>query len=304
MSDAQTPADSATKALSILIPADLVISTASLPDGQLGAAYSQTASLTGGVAPYSWSVSAGSLPAGLSLNASTGAIAGTPTAYGASSFTLQVTDDQTPADTATKALSITVVPATLSVTTASLASGKVAVAYSETLAASGGATPLSWDLSAGSLPAGLSLDAATGVISGTPTAYGTAAFTARVTDSWTPANTASKALSIIVAPVDLAISTAALADGQVGAAYSQTLASTGGAAPVAWSLSAGALPAGLSLDSATGVVSGTPTACGTASFTVRAIDAWTPAGTATRALSITVVPADLAITTTTAQDGR
>ena len=251
--DAWTPANSATKALSIVVaPTDLGVTTASLADGQKGVAYSQTLAATGGATPYSWSVSAGSLPDGLSLNASTGVVSGTPTTYGASSFTVQAADSWSPSNSATKALSIVVAPEGLSITTVSLADGKQGVAYSQTLAASGGATPLAWDISAGSLPAGLSLNAATGVVSGTPTAYGTATFTARVTDAWTPAATSTKSLSIVVAPADVNITTAALPGGQVGADYSQTLGVTGGAAPIAWSITAGALPAGLSLDAATG----------------------------------------------------
>ena len=184
-----------------MIPADLSISTASLPSGQLGIAYSQTVAATGGTASYSWSVSAGALPDGLSINASTGAITGTPTASGTASFTVRVTDSQTPADTATKAFSVTI-PVDLSVTTASLPAGQLAVAYSQTLAAAGGVGPYTWAVTSGSLPAGLSLNASTGVVSGTPTAAGTSSFTVTATDSQSPADTATKALSILV-PVNL-----------------------------------------------------------------------------------------------------
>ena len=70
--------------------------------------------------------------------------------------------------------------------------------YSRPLAATGGATPLVWSISAGSLPAGLSLDAATGIISGTPTAAGTSDFTVQVADSWTPQDTDTQALSLAI----------------------------------------------------------------------------------------------------------
>jgi hypothetical protein len=96
-------------------------------------------------------------------------------------------------------------------------------------------------------------------------------------------------------PVQLpppAITTASLAAGRVGATYAQALAATGGQAPYAWSVSSGSLPAGVTLDPASGVVSGMPTgAAGTATFTVRVGDAASPQGSATRALSIVIAAA-------------
>jgi hypothetical protein len=83
------------------------ITTGSLPDGRLNTSYSATISTTGGVAPYAWSVASGSLPPGLRLDGPTGAILGTPTALGAFTFTVQVSDAN--ATPATKELSITIV---------------------------------------------------------------------------------------------------------------------------------------------------------------------------------------------------
>ncbi len=91
-------------------PADLVVTTSSLPNGTTGQSYSAMVGATGGFAPYSWSVITGGLPTGLALNAATGGITGTPTTQGTSSFTVQVTDGQVPFDTATRDLSITVLP--------------------------------------------------------------------------------------------------------------------------------------------------------------------------------------------------
>jgi len=266
-------------------PEDLIITTTSLPAGQIGVAYSQTVQATGGVTPYAWSIVSGSLPGGLSLGSSTGTISGTPTASGTSSFTVRVTDSQGTPDTDDQALSI-YIPADLVVTTSSLANGQIGVAYSQTLAATGGVTPYAWSIVSGSLPAGLSLGASTGTISGTPTASGTSSFTVRVTDSQGTPDTDDQALSIYV-PADLVVTTSSLANGQIGVAYSQTLAATGGTTPYAWSLASGSLPAGLSLSSG-GVISGTPTASGTFNFTVQVTDSQAPADTATKALSITV----------------
>ena len=176
-------------------PSGLTITTTSLPSGTIGIAYSQTLQAVGGTTPYTWSLSSGTLPASLSLNASTGAITGTPATAGTSNFTVMVTDSAT--NTATKPLSITITAApTLTITTTSLSGGTVDTAYSQTLQAVGGTTPYTWSLSSGTLPAGLSLNASTGAITGTPTTAGTSNFTVMVTDNDT--NTATKPLSITI----------------------------------------------------------------------------------------------------------
>ncbi|MHC4714965.1 MAG: Ig domain-containing protein, partial [Planctomycetota bacterium] len=305
VTDSDAPASTDQQALSITIdPAALAITTSSLPDGQVGVAYSETLAATGGVTPYSWAVTVGSLPAGLSLNSSTGEISGTPTAYETANFTVEVTDSDAPPATDQQALSITVDPAVLVITTASLADGQVGVAYSETLAATGGVTPYSWAVTVGSLPAGLSLDSGTGEISGTPTTAETANFTVEVTDSDAPASTDTQALSITVDPAVLVITTASLADGQVGVAYSEALAATGGVTPYSWAVTVGSLPAGLSLNSSTGEISGTPTTAETANFTVEVTDSQGTPDTDTQALSITIDPAALVITTASLADGQ
>jgi len=91
----------------------------------------------------------------------------------------------------------------LAVSTTSLADGSIGTAYSQSLTATGGATPYTWAVATGSLPAGLTLSTA-GVISGTPTAAGTASFTVRVTDSFSPAVTARQALSLTITAVPAA----------------------------------------------------------------------------------------------------
>jgi len=276
----QDAAGTATRSLSLTIYGPLAVSTASLPNGTTGTAYSQTLAAAGGLTPYTWSVSSGAMPAGLSLAASTGVISGTPTTAGTSSFTVQVQDAAN--TTAAKTLSLTIY-APLAVSTASLPNGTAGTTYSQTLAATGGLTPYTWSISSGTLPAGLSLAASTGVISGTPTTAGTSSFTVRVQDA--AATTATKTFSLTIY-ASLAVSTASLPNGTAGMAYSQTLAAAGGLTPYIWSVSSGTLPAGLSLNSSTGVISGTPTATGTGSFTVRVQDANSSA--ATKALTITI----------------
>jgi subtilisin family serine protease len=173
------------------------ITTSSLPDGTVGVAYSATLQASGGTPAYTWSLESGTLPAGVSLNASTGAITGTPTASGTSSFTAKVTDGATQSDT--QALSISVAPAPVpppTITTTTLPGGSVGVSYNATLQATGGTPPYTWSLDSGALPAGLTLNSSTGVISGAPTTGGVSTFTAKVTDGAVQADT--EALSIAI----------------------------------------------------------------------------------------------------------
>lgn len=306
VTDSETPtAQSATKALSITISAaPLSITTSSLPTGVKGSSYSATVAAAGGAGAYSWAVTTGSLPVGISINASTGAISGTPTATGVTSFTVTVTDGETPTpQTANKQLTITVNPQ-LSVSTTSLSAGVVAAGYNQTLAAAGGIPSYSWAVTTGSLPAGLSLNASTGAITGTPTGpfVGTSNFTVTVTDSESPAKTASQALSITISATTLNITTTSLPAGVINQGYNANLAASGGVSPYTWAISSGTLPTGLTLSS-NGAITGTPTVLGTSNFTVQVTDSETPAAQSTTAnLSITINnSAPVSVTTTSGQ---
>jgi hypothetical protein len=131
--------------------------------------------------------------------ARTGILSGTPTAAGTFNFTVAVADSEQPPSVATGDFTI-VINGTLHVTTSSLPNAAQGVLYSATLAAGGGMSPYSWTITQGSLPAGFSLNASTGVISGTATTSGTSNFTVQASDGERPAMTASASLSVTVNP--------------------------------------------------------------------------------------------------------
>jgi hypothetical protein len=271
----------ATQSLSITIITPLSITTNSLPSWTVSVAYSQTLAVTGGTAPYTWTITSGTLPSGLSLSSS-GVISGTPTTAGdPTSVTFQVTDSVS--KTVTKSMSITI-NASPSIGTVSLPNGTVGVSYSQTLSVTGGTSPYTWSIATGSLPSGLSLSSS-GVVSGTPTtAGGPTSITFKVTDL--TSTTATKSLSIAITTPP-SISTSSLPNGTVGTAYSQTLAATGGTSPYSWTVIAGSLPSGLTLSSS-GLISGTPTtAGGPTSITLKVTD--NNNITATKVLSVTTV---------------
>ncbi|WP_295215675.1 putative Ig domain-containing protein [uncultured Brevundimonas sp.] len=280
--------------------ATVTVAPTTLPTGSAGTAYSQSLSASGGTAPYSYAVTAGALPTGLTLSA-VGLLTGTPTAGGSFTFTVTATDSSTGSGpySGARSYTVTIAASTVVLTPATLPAATTGSAYSQTLSASGGVAPYRYAVAAGTLPAGVTL-ASNGVLSGTPTTGGTFNFTAIATDSATGSGpySGSRGYTLTVSAPTLSLSPSSLPGGQAGVAYSQTLTASGGAPPYSYAVTAGVLPTGLTLNAATGVIDGAPTAPGSYSFTITAVDS-SAGGQATVARSYSVVIAQPTITVDT-----
>ncbi len=173
--------------------------------------------------------------------------------------------------------------------TPSLPSGVVGVSYNATLTAYGGTIPYTWSINKGTLPAGLSLDSGTGIISGMPMTGGDSTFTVKVSDNSTPVKSAKQRYTITVAGNEtLIITTTDMADGVEGTAYNATVLMLGGTPPYTWSIIHGNLPDGLAIDTASGVISGNATKKGNYNFTIQVSDNSIPVNSATQRLRIRI----------------
>lgn len=233
----------------------LTIDTSSLALGIQGASYNQAIQVTGGVTPYTFSLFKSSLPSGLSLNSSTGAVSGTPGATGSFSFKVEVTDSAS--TQAFQTITLQIDSQLVISTSSALPSAIAGQAYSlqlNTQPGTGAPNTIAWSAAPNALPAWLSLST-TGLLHGTPTATGSYTFAIQATDGISPATL--NATLTVYAP--LTITTAPLPNGTYGQPYGPVaLRATGGSGSFSWSASG--LPTGLAVTS--GAISGTPTAAG------------------------------------------
>lgn len=270
----------------------LAVTPPTLAAATSGTAYQQAVTTAGGVAPYNYAVS-GALPSGVTFDGATGVFSGTPTQAGSFALAVTVTDSTsgTPGSVVqnytlqvnSPVLSLTPAAGALPGTTAGNA---YQVAYS----AGGGVAPYTFAVSAGTLPAGLVLDAASGRLAGTPTAVGSYSFSVTATDSTTGTpGAATQAYTLNVAAPVLTLTPETLPAGLFANAYQQQFSTSGGTAPYSYAVTTGALPGGLTL-SASGALSGSPTAAGGFAFTVTATDALGFTGTRDYTVQVTQRP--------------
>ncbi len=205
--DSSSPLQTASAPLTLNVSAastSLQITTTSLASGQVQSAYQASLAASGGTAPYSWSVTAGAFPSGLSLSGSSGVISGVPAQSGSFPITVQVNDAASHTASASLTLQISAAAPppsnNLQITTTSLPSAQVSQPFQATIAATGGTAPYTWGLtsSSGPLAGGLTLSATTGQISGTPSQTGQYSFTLQVTDSSSTPQSATKGYTLIV----------------------------------------------------------------------------------------------------------
>lgn len=205
----------------------------------MGVAYSQTLTAAGGTAPYTFAITTGTLPAGLTMSTA-GVISGTPTATAspATSLTIRATDNF--GCQGTRVITLQICPViTLSTLNSTLT---VSTAYSSSAAASGGASPYTYAVTSGVLPNGLTLNTGTGAVTGTPTSTASQTFTITATDA--NGCTGARASTLTPSCPVMTLNPATMPFGTVGVAYSQTLTTTGGITPYVYSVSSGTLPAG------------------------------------------------------------
>jgi hypothetical protein len=285
----------ATAALSGMPPVSnaVRITTTSLPRATVGAPFDVALTASGGDGQYVWSI-AGAMPAGVQFNRTTGVLSGVSAEYGSWSLQVTAASATNAANSATAALTLSVWPLPIQITSASLPVATKGRAVSVALFAKGGTGSYRWRVVAGALPQGVTLDAVTGTLSGTPTVIGTSGFTVQAVDATYADVSDQAALSMTVAPPPVAVMTTALADGVCGISYTSALSASGGGSPLTWKVSSGALPAGLTMSTA-GQVTGTPSATGTSNFTVTVTDSLYPTNLATAKLAVAITSGDIVL---------
>ncbi|HEX9004954.1 MAG TPA: putative Ig domain-containing protein, partial [Blastocatellia bacterium] len=241
----------------------ITVSPASLPGGTVGTPYNQTVSASP-AGSYVFSVTAGSLPPGLSLNPATGAITGMPTAAGEFSFDVTASAGGC-AGSRNYIVAISCTAA--SFTTTTLPAGTAGNTYSQTLSVSP-AGSYTFSLTQGNLPSGLTLNPFTGVISGLPAVTGTTTFIVKA--ETTSGCIATQSYTLTIGCPAVTVNPASLPNGSIGVAYSQSLSASPAGGNYSFALTSGNLPPGLNLNPATGSLSGSPTTNGAFTFTITA----------------------------------
>lgn len=310
VNDTGDPMQTVQRSFSLTVAAlnALQVATPALPQAKLSAPYSSILTASGGVAPYKWTAISGNLPSSLIVSPS-GTISGEITQPGSYRVVLEVRDSGNPTQTVLKSFNLAVAGAPASapvmsavpessyrfrIVTSGLPPGQASALYSAPLGADGGTPPYRWSLFSNRLPPGLRLEPS-GAVTGMPTAPGVYGFTLRATDSSDTPISASQQYQLTIvggstaglpapgvsapnggngngAAPALRMVTTSLPDGHVNEAYSAAMTVAGGLQPYAWTLTSGAMPVGLTMQSSKGQIRGAPAALGTFSFVIEVSD--------------------------------
>jgi large repetitive protein len=272
-----------------------------LQDGEVGVPYEFQFTGDEGCQPYHFTLKSGTLAPGLTLQ-DDGKLVGTPTEAGTFDFWVELSDGipggacHSPVPSQGE-FSVFIAPQV--VITGNLVGAKLGAPFSAVITATGGGS-LQWTVDSGALPPGLVLNRDNGTLSGTPSAAGTYPFTVKVGDA---KRKTTKAFSFVVGAPLAVQPTLSMPAAEVGRAFSATIGSDGGIGPLAWATT-GALPSGLTLDPAKGVIQGTPAAAGSFSLPVTVTDVDGQTVTATVALTVAARPAITVGRLGTARAGR
>jgi len=262
----------------------VTVNPSTLPNGLQRVPYSQTITASGGIGSYTYRVSHGALPGGLSIGSGSGVISGSPTSVGSSAFIIEATDSAFNSGVRSYSVAITAVTITLSPSTLTAAFKNAN--YTNSVSASGGQGPYTFAVTSGTLPTGISLNSS-GAISGRATTPSSNNITITATDA--NGNTGFRAYTFTVSDVVISLSPATLPSGLQNVAYTTTVSASGGQAAYQYAITSGTLPAGLSLNTTNGLISGTPTAVVNSTITITATDANTNTGSKEYTLSIGLV---------------
>ncbi len=267
----------------------LLIDSTPPKSGNTNNIYNFAIQATGGTTPYTWSSNDFKIPG---LTFKDGVIAGTPTTAGTYNFTASITDSASKQQSDSKSFSLTITDPFV-ISTSTLPNVQINQTYNQTLAVKGGRLPYSYSVTKGVLPAGLGLDANTGIITGTAATLGTYSFIITATDADSRTTTQTYSITVSASTGGTAtdntapsILTATLNNAATGISYQQMISAKGGRIPYKFTISSGALPAGLSLNADTGIISGVPTNIGTYSFIVTVTDVDNKTGTQTYTVNV------------------